>query len=341
MKKIYPFFFFVGSCFAVKAQYTLTSASNPVIGDVVKSWNLDTAGLVMGSAGANQTWNFTGLIISAGASVITNSYVTASSAPNSSLFPNATIASTGDGSIFGMFDYTNSNAVYYGFTSSTLTGVYGNPEIMYTLPFTYNSNCSDTYSTTYVTGGVTITTHGTVTITGDAYGTLNTPSHTYSNVLRLKYEDIQVDQMGALGTDTAKSVSYSYLNSSSKAALLSLNSTTFSSSTNTVVTYFKSGSISDNVLQGIKEQNGEASFSMYPNPAVNKEVVLNFSLLNSENYVVNIYNAVGQNVLEVNMGEKTPGSYKEKIDLGNLQSGIYFVKLKGRNLQGVQKLIIQ
>jgi hypothetical protein len=340
MKKICLLILLVASCSLAKAQFTLTSASNPVLGDVDQSWTIDTLNLGTGSSGTSQIWNFTGISITPSMTIKSNSYVATSAAPNNSLFPSANLASTSDGSTYSMFAYTNTNIVVYGFTSNTLTAVYQDPLTFVTLPFSYGMISTDTYSSSFSYSGTPIAENGTVTTTADGYGTLNTPGNSYPNVLRIKLQNYLIQNIGAVGSNTTNSIDYIFLGATSKFALLSVNNSTTSTSTSTVISKTKSGKVSNSVLQGIKELHNSTYFSIYPNPA-GKEVTLSLNLTNSENYSGNIFNTLGQKVKEIQIGERAPGIYFEKVDLTALQSGIYYIKLKGKNSEGVQKLIIE
>ncbi|MEO6301739.1 MAG: T9SS type A sorting domain-containing protein, partial [Bacteroidia bacterium] len=264
-----------------------------------------------------------------------------SAAPNASLFPAANLAQTSDGANYSMFGYTGAGITVYGFTSSTLTAVYQNPENLVNYPFTYGTISSDTYSTSYTYSSIPVTSSGTVTVTGDGSGTLNTPGNSYTNVLRLKIQTTDITNFGSFGTSTTTAVGYTYLNSLSKFQLLSVNSSTSTSSTSTVVTTNKSGNINNMVLAGIKESNKSANFSVYPNPTSDKKIELYFVLANEENYNATIYNTLGQKVKMIELGSKAPGIYNEVVDLTNLEAGVYYLHLKGNKQEGIQKIVIQ
>lgn len=342
MKKIYPLILSIVFGFSVKAQFTINATANPSIGDIENTWEIDTLGLQTGSSGTGQIWNFTTITITPSLAMQSNSHVATTAAPNNSLFPAAcNMAQTRDGMEYSMFGYTTNSIVIYGSTNNTFTAVYQNPLVLATLPFTYGQISTDTYSSSFTYSGTPVLINGTVTTTGDAYGTLNTPGNTYPNVMRIKLQ-LNQNQVVNTQTVTTTSIDYVYLNTNggfaTKNSLLSINNSTQTVSGSTVVTKTKSGSVSNAVMQGIREQQKNAAFSIYPNPASNKEVTINFIQGNSENYSVNIYNSLGENVKKINFIGAT---HSEKINLNGLNSGIYFIKVKGNNTEGVQKLIIE
>lgn len=74
---------------------------------------------------------------------------------------------------------------------------------------------------------------------------------------------------------------------------------------------------------GMKEQNGDGSVSIYPNPT---NGLLHYSIANGNfesNAEIMIYNMQGQLV-----ATEKPGSAYGSIDLQSLASGIYFVKVR-------------
>jgi hypothetical protein len=326
----------------MKAQYTLTAANEPVVGDHELTWRLDTAGLSPGGAGTNQIWNFTGVVITPSVPVSNKSYTVPSAAPNYSLYAYANMAESSDGQTYQMSAYTSSNIVIYGSTNSTLSVVYQNPLTIVTLPFPYGTISNDTYQSSYTYSTTPISENGTITTTADAYGTLNTPGNSFPNVLRIRVHEHIIQNIGAVVTNTIDADAYVFFGSASKFSLLSVNLTSVTASTNSnVTTKTKSASISNVIMQGIKENSRSANFSIYPNPSSGKELMLHYVLIENENYTVTIYNSLGQVVKEVKLGERVPGMYHDVIDLNKMSSGIYYLRLKGQKQDGVQKLIME
>lgn len=342
MKKIYSLILICTVSFSIKAQYTVTAAMAPVVGDIQRSWQADTTGIVPGSAGTNQIWNYFGVTVSPTVAVTSTSYVAVNTAPNYLSFVGATIANTSDG-INYQYESYGSNVTLYGQGNNTLSIVYGNPLTICSLPFSYGMASSDTYSTSYVTGGNTITALGSFTTTADGWGTLNMPGgKSYPNTLRLKVQSVTTGTNGAF-TYTQTALGYSHLCSASKSSILSINisTTTAKSGTFTSVSKNKNVSVNDAIFAGIKENYLNTNFSIYPNPTSGKEVSLSFNLAIAENYDVTIINVMGQCVKTVSYGELSQGWHNKTLDLSGLSSGIYYVKLTGQNKEGMKKLIIE
>ena len=177
MKKIYIllFIFFVKNY--ANAQYTITSASNPTVGDIELVYNCDTTGIKPGPTGTGQVWNYTLLSFQTGtAATQTSSYLATSAAPCGSLVANANIAKTDDqGVSYSLMGYTNTGMTGYAYCNNSITIIFTNPQNLINYPFTYGMASSDTYSGTGAQGTVAVVLNGTVSVTADAAGSINLP----------------------------------------------------------------------------------------------------------------------------------------------------------------------
>ncbi len=219
--------------------------------------------------------------------------------------------------------------------------VYQNPQTIATLPFTFPTFCTDTYSSSYTQGTVSVVMNGTVSTLGDGTGTLYLPgSKTYTNCLRVKLDLKQIENHGTY-TQTLTAEEFVYFNSSSKWSLLTVGNLTVALSFTTSIYKIKSISVSDALFAGINEkQANESYFSLYPNPAINT-ANLQFVHSQNESYEMTITNTLGQAVRNKSYSDLAPGPYNLEVDLKDLPSGIYYVKLKGAKQEGIRKLIIE
>lgn len=320
------------------AQYTITSAANPVPGDVESYKNLDTTGLKHGTSGTGQTWNYSSVIISTVATT-PSTYVAMSSVPNSFMFPGATIAS-GDGT--GYYSVYSNNATkieIMGQAAPTVSGsiLYSNPIKLYSLPFSYGTSSPDNFA--FSGPGYTVT--GTFTTTGDGTGTLILPTGTYPNVLKQKlivYESITSGTTVA----TYTVIESRYCSAISKFPLLTIDTQTGTTvSGTTTTTYNKSGQINGALVTGINETNIKpAEFSIYPNPNNSGIVNLLFSNTNTDVCDITVFNTLGQNVKVISFNGLSVGIINKSIDLSELESGIYYIKLKSGKEEQTQRLTI-
>jgi hypothetical protein len=346
MKKLYILVLITFCSFLTKAQYTLTSAMAPVIGEVEKIWSADTTGIsnYATSTGTGQTWVYSMIAISPTATAKSTTYSAKSAAPNSSSFGggSATIAKSSDGVEYEIQETTSTGVFTYGKSNPTLTIVYQDAQRLATLPFQFATFSTDTYSSSYTSGTVSVTRTGTVSTLGDATGTLYLPnSLTYSNCLRIKLSISEVEVWPTYST-TLTAVGFVYFNSASKWGLLTVLSFSAQNSFTSTVVKGRSVEVNDAAIYaGIKEQDNDASnFSLYPNPAANS-ANLWFVLTDNESYEMNITNSLGQVVRNQSYNDMKPGAYNLEVDLKELPAGIYYVKLKGTTQEGVKKLIIE
>ena len=78
---------------------------------------------------------------------------------------------------------------------------------------------------------------------------------------------------------------------------------------------------------GVSNQE-QSKISIVPNPAINSIYISN---LHDENYLVEIFNMIGNSVLK--------SSNQSTIDISKLNSGVYFVSIRQGNQTKIQKLI--
>lgn len=167
------------------AQPIITNAEDFTIGTVLKFQKCNPTSVSAGSAGANQTWDFSTL--TALPDTTTEWMLSPSSTTNGSLFPTANqVEKYSD----GRFVYVNKTATenyLVGFIDTTSiypATRYPNPMIFATRPLNYGTIVTDTFT---MAGSSAI---GIITINPDAYGTLILPNGTHNNVLRIKITEV-------------------------------------------------------------------------------------------------------------------------------------------------------
>jgi hypothetical protein len=77
----------------------------------------------------------------------------------------------------------------------------------------------------------------------------------------------------------------------------------------------------------------------YPNP-FNPTTQIQFSIPNSGNYVLKIYNILGQEVAELINGQLNAGSHTVTFDASRLSSGVYFYNFNGNNISITKKMML-
>ena len=303
------------------AQPTLTASGvGPVTGNQITNKGGTYSGPT-GTAGANQTWDLSGL---PSTSSIVSSYIVPSTTPNASSFPGATVAVSTTGSPYGY--YKTSSTVWQNIGAVSPAGViipYSNPEDILHFPFSYNSTYSDPWATTFTNTGYTFYRTGTTTVTADGYGTLITPAGTFTNVLRVHFVEVYQDSAQVGGTpyiiDYNNDEYIWYLNNNHApiAFVFTLTASGFPSS--------QSGYYTSNV-QGINESNALVSFDLSPNPS-SDNINITISLKEKQETEIRLFNSIGDEVNKLISAQSLPGLNNYSINVQNLPEGIYFAEV--------------
>jgi hypothetical protein len=113
---------------------------------------------------------------------------------------------------------------------------------------------------------------------------------------------------------------------------------------------FKSGSVTTRVdaIQLLGENSlsiedivVEKSFNLFPNPA-DKEFYVNFTLSSSSTVSITLMNSRGQIVSQrINRRELNPGTHSLEVPADNLNSGIYFIRIKTGGMVFTKKVLIE
>jgi hypothetical protein len=86
------------------------------------------------------------------------------------------------------------------------------------------------------------------------------------------------------------------------------------------------------------KQNELKSFVMYPNPARNDVTITFNNSLAGDEITVEIYDVLGQ--LVSNASFRNSGNFEQRIDVSNLNTGIYLVRVGDGNVSSTNKLVI-
>ena len=315
------------------AQMTLTSANNPVAGDIDGYSICDTNNISQGNSGANQNWSFLSLIRQDSSNV---NFVSASSTPYTAQFPGSNIASTNDNSNYSFFTTSVSNMFVNGFAGPDQLISYIDPELYMQYPFTYGSSFSDNFSANYIISGSSVKRTGSTTVSGDAWGTINLPVGSFSNSLRVKYI-ISIRDSSNPGipfvTET-NTTSYVWFVPGRKFPVfeivystISINGTQFGN--NKTVNYNDGSTIGvSNISNEVPE--GYSLSQNYPNP-FNPITNLEFGISNSEYVSLKVYDMLGKEISTLVNQKLSPGTYRYYFDASGITSGIYFYTLKAGN----------
>jgi len=169
---------------------TLTGSDFPVPGSIYTQVLADTTGVLPGNGGPGVNWDFSTLMSTLDTQV--DSFMMPSETPYGGLFPTAQIAlhQVNPSTDYYVYYLDDGNEFQRIANVQPDTVIYSDPANEFPYPISYGNTFSDTYYSSYMTSvsGSSSTVHmcGTVSVNADGSGTLNLPSGTYNNILRVK-----------------------------------------------------------------------------------------------------------------------------------------------------------
>lgn len=324
---------------------TLTKAANePIVGDMNLFKGFDSVGVVPKNGGTGQSWNFSSFIQNT--VTASSTYTTPASVASSSAFAGVTIVENQGGGDYNYFKSTSTPTTQYEILgmSSVANGItfnYTNSAVAAIWPVSFGYTNTDNFSGT-ISGALSGTLDGTVTSNATGTGTITMPGgQVLSNVLQVKIVNtVTLNVSGGLITGTVAGTDYEYYHSSQKFPLLKVaySKQTLSSFGGPTVTTTADISANGAIITGLNDKNFDATFQIFPNPAKD---AFNVNLTNTsgETGVVYIYNAVGQLVKRVELGNNSVLS--QNISLSDLTSGIYIVKTSLGEKSSSRKLVVE
>lgn len=250
------------------AQPTYNTGNMPLIGDVTPIINCSDAiseATMDAQAGANMTWDFSGLTTDFTSSF---TFVDPSTTPWAADFTAATIAGidseTDAHSFYDMNGTTLENMGYRLVIGpgDTLVQDYTNTEQIIDLPFTYLDNATDAFSGVGFAAGFGITLDGSITYTADGHGTLILPNATYTNVIRYRMDRTETTYFAGNPTGTVVKDQWIWMSSDYRFWLLLMEKVDDGVGVDDIVWYQSSPAAA---VTGVNEVE-EVDFSMQPNP---------------------------------------------------------------------------
>src|SRR6185437_2508262 len=329
MKKIYlsSVLAFITAISGYAQAPIITAANNFNIGELNVQYVADTTNIVPGAAGANVTWDFSGLQAASPKDSVISKFQTVQSTPYPNDFPSAQLATaTVSGQGYAYLTYQGDTYTIVGEVEQqtsngqtvTLKEIFDKPEVLYKFPLTYQTQYNSPYHAYYLDPqGDTIYRIGDLNVNGDGYGTLKIMNKTYNNVLRIHAITNETDSTVIQGFPYTYSIvteSWSYSTPGKKDVILTIANYTQTqmgfSQTVKGVTY----NINNTTLgvndPGIVDYNA----SLYPNPA-KQNCRLSIASKTDGRTDIQIVNQLGQNVKVINNLALRTGENSFNLDL--------------------------
>ena len=336
MKKLLPALFLISFLNLDSQTFTLTQAFNePVVSDTERVYVIDTSayagGLNVASTGANHVWTYTNLITTSNS--VTSIYATTASVPSSSNYPGSTIAKK-QGLINSFYKSVTSPSTqieFMGISSASLTLNFSNTAILQKFPFAFGNSFTDNFSGTF-TFSLSGTANGNATVTADGTGTLNLPDGLILNdVLRIKSYQSTNFTSGVIPVGSLKQTVYTFYHASQKFPIFTIDYSTLTAFGSPTLSAAITGNKNDFTV-GLKENNNNIINSLfYPNPVTD---ILNIAVSPLHKpQEIKIYNQLGEVVFR--------SSFENKINIQELNAGIYFIELKTENGISRKKILKQ
>lgn len=311
------------------AQSTVTEdVYNYPIGSVFIRQSVDNSGFNTIAEGADQTWNYSALTSTG---IDTSTTILPSATPNGNQFTNAVYSTYQNGSLTYSYNFVDNQkyevlGIDRGETSTILN--YTDPEKFMIFPFTYTSSFTDFFSCDFETNSIPTHRSGTVEVSYVGYGTLITAKGSFNDVILIKSHEIYTDSMDLAGADYVinyESMIYHWFKTGIAGPLFLYSESIASGQVIKFASYLENVDASVNIIE-------DKTVEIYPNPTKDYIVV------NTKNIYtkIQILSQNGQVVLEKNINTNNL-----TINIQDIKSGVYLLKLINNKNYSVSKFIIE
>jgi hypothetical protein len=252
----------------------------------------------------------------------------------------ATAAENQGGAAYVYYKATSAAYEQLGMISPQFTLNCSNPITVFSYPFTFGSDYTDTYLCNGVTSGEAFTrSNGLVRIAGASYGTLIMPYGTFTNVLMVDIEQTHTDVLASEPDFDFHYYSWTqmFIKPGIKQPLLA-----------NYENYTKPGPYQafsrmlDENSTGVEEAlRHDIGMDLFPNPATDRVEVL-FSVPAGERLTIEVIDMLGQVVHTQQRPSLIFGMQREVIDLTGVAPGAYTVRLTDqKGAMGAKRFIKQ
>jgi hypothetical protein len=342
MKKIYLSFLFITAALISNAQSLSQANHAPVVGETYTTTGAST--VAPGPSGTGVSWNFSSITTTT--PTMNYSVVTAASTSSASSYPNASLAlQTGTNNTF--YSSSPTELKFWGgilnIGGYNIEVKYTSPAIVASYPMAFNTTTNSSVAGSVSAFGFNGTFTGNANVILDGIGTLDLPSRTFTNVLRVATTQTLNYTIPFAGSGVVTLETYDYYGTgypNTKYALYSLSNATLTFGSTINSSQSLATLRTDYLTIGIKENTKSISnVKLFPNPAEGA-FTLSFNNENGTNSSYELINALGQSVRKGSIGSEK-GLVKYVVELDGIDPGIYFVKLISGNSSSVQKITVQ
>lgn len=329
--------FFLFAILQISAQTLTQSFNEPIVGDIDKSYRLDTSaytsGMPVTQTGTNCVWNFSNL--TGTFPMVVDSFINPSAAVGATAYPAATFVQHRD----LLYTFYKSTPVpaqteLLGAYSPSLSLTFTNSAIIAGYPINYGYNVSDPVSGSFKYNTNNGACNGNIAISVPGTGTLIMPGNvTIPNVLCLRSVEILTLSLGILPFGTFNQTIYNFYMPGKKFPVLNINYTSYQLLTGgPTINNVVYGSNNYFTVAGVNENHtAKLNYEVFPNPFHDQ---LNIRGVDThEEYAYSFYDATGRLSLQTN-----------KLNTDEVQKlipGMYFFEVKNKSGAYHQKIIKQ
>jgi hypothetical protein len=350
-------FFLLFLPFYGMAQPVLGNNVFTQIGDIIKLQPAQPNNVSEGPAGANQSWNFSGLIPKP-SSAFQLKYLDAAVTPYADSFAFSNMATeyvSEDNVIsYGYFNQTGNEIWFLGAAFEEATQILTQPDLLARTPMKYGDFNTHSYSGVFHYPGFTGDIYGVKTSKYDAYGTLKMPGITYSNAIRTRTQETRTDSVslgsGVYTLETTKEDYYCWFVPGIHSAVMEIRYSTLT--TKTVIPGIPPQISTQPTEKTVTYQLGPVSAThdkpgqtaafemrmMSANPVFDQTVSLSFSTRERLPITLALLSGQGQ-ILEQKQIVLEAGSQIHNLDLMAFPSGVYYLSASGPSGTVSQKLV--
>lgn len=294
--------------------------------------------------GAGSNWDYS-TIGGYGLPGNTNNVIVASASEHAAQFPDAAYNENFENGVLTFLsnDAPGNRTIVHGFVfeegTNTFIIKYDDDQLV---SMTYPMNLGDTYTddiegSAVVPLGSPIDISGTATVTADGTGTLTVGTNSYTNVIRIYTKEVSSGASPVGGTVTFTRESYTYYDIDNFNMPIFIHGTVFADAGVLGDFGFTAVYSKDMITDytGVKENelSNEINLTVFPNPVVGELATITTTAGTER---LTILNAMGQTVVTLNNPETI-----EKINAGDLNTGVYFIQAQLGNALKTQKFVVK
>ena len=332
------------------AQPTLTAATSiPTAGlNVTLHYTALGTTSVVGGSGANQNWDLSGLSFTRRTE--NHGYRSCGSSDDCARYPGTTILASHPqmngvqsyyfaGSSTALMRIGNKDSV----SGTSFHHIFTDAQEILRFPMGYNSGFVDAFAAidTATNGTTTHYRRGNDTVLADGWGTLKTPSGTFTNVLRVKEIIHERDSSYRLPTgvivDSLRYEVYSWYDAAHKHLLAQTTEIVYSGNVQSFSAY---ADVPGSPAGVTPHAFGSIDFDLAPNP-VRGNATLSLRLASAAEIRFGIINIMGQVVYQSEPERLASGVHKFMLPTQGLPNGLYTLRINANGTMLSGKLVIE